>query len=201
MAARSKIRSRRSAIADSVIIFEGSAPQPSRKLEISAATANLRKSDGRIGLSGKLRWKGEPIGFRLTTNLPASATPAAPVPMILDVDSRLLSGGFNGETSLKGALNAAGYLSLATPDMPALAKWAGWPLQDGMPGVVQLTGSLNLAPDWVSLQAAAFAAGGAESHRRPDAEICRRSRPSSKVRLPSTISISDRSGAKRSASV
>ncbi len=147
------------AMADSVIIFEGTAPQPSRKLEISAATAQLRKSDGRIGLSGRLRWKGEPIGFRLTTNLRGPAAPAAPVPMVLDVDSRLLSGGFNGETSLAGALNAAGYLSLATPDMPALAKWAGWTLQDGMPGVVQLTGSLNLAPDWVSLQGAAFAAG------------------------------------------
>jgi uncharacterized protein involved in outer membrane biogenesis len=148
------------AIADSVIIFEGNAPQSSRKLHISTATANLRKSDGRIRVSGKLKWKGEPIGFRLTTNLPAPATPAAPVPMILDVDSRLLNGGFNGQTSLKGALNAAGYLSLATPDMPGLAKWTGWPLEGGMPGVVQLTGSLNLASDWVSLQAAAFAVGG-----------------------------------------
>ena len=147
-------------ISDSVVIFEGNAPQASRKLYIHTATANLRKSDGRIRVSGKLKWKGEPIGFRLTTNLPAAATPAAPVPMILDVDSRLLSGGFNGETSLKGALNAAGYLSLATPDMPGLAKWTGWPLEDGMPGVVQLTGSLNLAPDWGSLQSAAFAVGG-----------------------------------------
>jgi AsmA protein len=147
-------------IVDSVIIFEGSAPQPRRNLQISNATANLRKSDGRIGVSGKLRWKGEPIGFRLATNLPAPATPGAPVSMVLDVDSRLASGGFSGETSLAGALNASGYLSLATPDMPGLAKWAGWTLQDGMPGVVQLTGSLNLAPDWVSLQAAAFAAGG-----------------------------------------
>ena len=146
-------------ISDSVIIFEGAAPQPGRQLQIATATANLRRSDGRIGLSGKLKWKGEPIGFRLTTYLPPPATPAAPVSMILDVDSRLLSGGFNGETSLQGPLNAAGYLSLATPDMPGLAKWAGWPLEDGMPGVVQLTGSLNLAPDWVSLQAAAFAAG------------------------------------------
>ena len=147
-------------ISDSVVIFEGNAPQASRKLYIHTATANLRKSDGRIRVSGKLKWKGEPIGFRLTTNLPAAATPAAPVPMILDVDSRLLSGGFNGETSLKGALNAAGYLSLATPDMPGLAKWTGWPLEDGVPGVVQLTGSLNLAPDWGSLQSAAFAVGG-----------------------------------------
>ena len=148
------------AISDSVIIFEGTAPQPSRKLYVSSATANLRKSDGRIGLYGKLKWKGEPISFRLTTNLPAPATPAVPVPMILNVDTRLLSGAFNGETSLKGALNAAGYLSLATPDMPGFAKWAGWPLENSAPGIVQLTGSLNLAPDWVSLQAAAFAAAG-----------------------------------------
>ena len=148
------------AIADSVIIFEGSAPQPSRKLHIFGATANLRTSDRRVGLSGKLKWKGEPIGFRLTTYLPAAVTPAAPVPMNLNVDSRLLSGEFNGETSLKGAMNAAGYLSLTTPDMPGLAKWTGWPLGDGMPGAVQLSGSLNLAPDWVSLQAAAFSAAG-----------------------------------------
>jgi len=147
-------------ITDSVVIFEGGAPLPNRRLQISSASANLRKSDGRIALNGKLQWKGEPIGFRLTSALPAAAAPAAPVQMTLNVDSRLLNGGFNGETSLKGALNAAGYLSLAIPDVPALAKWTGWPLQDGVPGVVQLTGSLNLTPDWLSLQSAAFAAGG-----------------------------------------
>ena len=107
-----------------------------------------------------LKWKGEVIGFRMTTYLPAAVTPAAPVPMNLNLDSRLLSGEFNGETSLKGAMNAAGYLSLTTPDMPGLAKWTGLPLEDGMPGAVQLSGSLNLAADWVSLQAAAFSAAG-----------------------------------------
>jgi AsmA protein len=151
------------AIADSVIIFEGDAPLASRRLQITRATTNLRKSDGRISLSGKLRWKGEPISFRLTTNLPPVAAPAAPVPMIVNVDSRLLSGGFNGETSLKGALNAAGHLSLTTPDMPGLAKWSGWPLEDNMAGAVHLTGSVNLAPDWVSLQAAAFAVAGQQA--------------------------------------
>ena len=147
------------AVADSVIIFDG-AQLSGRKLQISAATANLRKSDRRLGMFGKVNWKGEPISFRLTTNLPATDTPAAPVPVILDFDSRLLSGGFNGETSLKGALNGAGMLSMTTPNMPGLAKWTGWPLEEGMPGVVQLTGLLNLAPDWVSLQSAAFAAAG-----------------------------------------
>ena len=147
-------------LVDSAVIIEGAAQQPSRRLQIETASANLRMSDGRIGVTGTLKWKGEPIVFRVSTNLPARGKPDVPVPMILNVDSRLVSGGFNGETSLNGALNAAGYLSLTTPDLPGLAKWSGFQLEDGMPGVVQLTGSLNLAPDWVSLQAAAFAVAG-----------------------------------------
>ena len=147
-------------LTNSVIIFESAAQQPGRKLEIDNASFSVGQSDGSVRASGHVRWKGEPIGFRLTTSLPAAGRPAVPVPTILNVDSRLMSGGFNGETSLNGALNAAGYLSLTTPDLPGFAKWAGWPLEDGMPNVVQLTGSLNLAPDWVSLQSAAFAVAG-----------------------------------------
>jgi AsmA-like C-terminal region len=146
-------------LADSVVIFAG-AEQPNRKLQIDTATANLRKSDGRIRVAGAVRWKGELVSFRLTTNTPAPARPAVPVPMNLNVDSRLVSGGFNGETSLSGALNAAGHVSLTTPDLPGMAKWAGWRLEEGVPGLVQLTGALNLSPDWVSLQEAAFAVAG-----------------------------------------
>ncbi len=147
-------------LSDSILVIEGGPQQPSRKLQIDSVSANLRMPDGRIAVSGSLKWKGEPIAFRLKTNLPASSRPEMPVPLNLSVDGPLASGAFNGESSLNGILNAAGNLSLATSDLPGFAKWAGLELEDGMPGVVQLTGTLNLAPDWVSLQSGAFAVAG-----------------------------------------
>jgi AsmA protein len=131
-----------------------------RFIYIESVSSNLRKSDQRIELDGRLKWQDETFSFETVTYAPLTAAAAAPVPLQLTATSRLLDVSFDGSANLAGYLTGAGKFISSTPNLLALAKWLELDPGAVIAEPVSVAGVLNLTGSRAGLQSAAFSLAG-----------------------------------------
>ena len=143
-----------------VVRIDAAPGVPERFIYIDSVSSNLRNSDQRIELDGRLKWQDEMLSFETVTYAPLTAAAAAPVPLQITATSRLLDVSFDGSANLAGYLTGAGKFTSSTPDILALAKWL-----DLDPGAViaepaSAAGLLNLTGSRAVLQSTVFSLAG-----------------------------------------
>jgi AsmA protein len=131
-----------------------------RFIYIDSVSSNLRKSDQRIELDGRLKWQDETFSFETVTYAPLTAASAAPVPLQVTATSRLLDVSFDGSANLAGYLTGAGKFISSTPNLLALAKWLELDPGAVIAEPVSVAGVLNLTGSRAVLQSAAFSLAG-----------------------------------------
>ncbi len=142
----------------------GAPGEAEERLDIGSLVINLRQSDGRIKLSGRLAWLGEEVALNLVTRrLPASGGDQSRS-VRLNLESRLLTVDFRGKATPSRSWSADGEVQMSTPNADELSHWLGGGFATGIPGPVSIAGALALSSEQIQLQSGTISAGTAEAN-------------------------------------
>ncbi len=146
-------------VENTVIAVRDGPGKPFQSLEVDGAWVSLDRSAGQIEARGSARWEDEAVKFSARQHL-ATAGVGVRRPLELQVESSVLSGKFEGETTLAGAWEAVGSLSARTPDVARLAAWLGFSNTGLIHTALDVSGEFDLKHGQLDLRSAVFDVGG-----------------------------------------
>lgn len=131
------------------------------KLDNINAAISMPKLDGPIAIKGDLVWNGEKVALDFKADEPAALAEDRASPVSFTLAAKPLAMGYAGKISLQQGFHMAGGVNVKTPNLRALAKWAGAPLAPGKGlGPFQVKSSLAYSKDKITLQKATLQLDG-----------------------------------------